>query len=87
MCEHITSLLDNAKNKIIKLDKDFDQALQERDYWEGKATELAESVGNALGIDVGEHTNLNCPVQNAIDGVFEMGAQIHELQKASRDKT
>jgi hypothetical protein len=43
--------------------------ITERDYWEEKATELANDVGKHLGIEVGEHSNLNCPVQNAIDAL------------------
>jgi len=54
----------------------------ERDHWEEKATELANDIGKALGFDVGEHSNLNCPVQTAIDGVFEMSSQIEEWQNS-----
>lgn len=57
---------------------EIDQILKERDYWEEKATELAQDIGKALGFEVGEHSNLNCPVQNAIDSVYHMGAQIDE---------
>ena len=46
------------------------QLIRERDYWEEKATELAEDVGKLLGVGVGEHSSANCPVQNAIDAVF-----------------
>ncbi|MGP9834254.1 hypothetical protein [Marinobacter sp. NSM] len=46
------------------------QLIHERDHWEEKATELAEDVGKLLGVEVGEHSSANCPVQNAIDAVF-----------------
>lgn len=39
----------------------------ERQYWEEKASELAYDVAKYFGVDFGEHTNCNCPVQNAID--------------------
>ena len=59
-------------------DEEIDEILSERDYWHDKATELANDVGKLLGFDVGEHSNMNCPVQTAIDGVFEMGATVRE---------
>ena len=70
---HLITILivDNAK-----LERGSSEIIIERDHWEDKATELANMVGAALGFDVGEHSNLNCPVQTAIDGVFEMRAQI-----------
>lgn len=49
-----------------------------RDYWEDKATELADDIGKALGFEVGEHSSDNCPVQNAIDGVYHMGTELEE---------
>ncbi|NIW43321.1 MAG: hypothetical protein GWN30_00665 [Gammaproteobacteria bacterium] len=54
------------------------KVIAERDYWESKATELANDVGELLGFDVGEHSNANCPVQRAIDGVFEMHSTVKE---------
>ena len=51
------------------------QLIQERDYWEEKATELAEDVGKFLGIEMGEHSSDNCPVQNAIDALFNTHPQ------------
>ena len=63
-------------------DHEIDELIRERDFWEEKATELAEDVGRALGFEVGEHSNGNCPVQNAIDGVYHMGAQIDEWRNS-----
>ncbi len=61
-----------------RLDSEGEQIITERDYWEEKATELATDIGAALGFEVGEHSNINCPVQNAIDGVYHMRSQIDE---------
>ena len=63
-----------------ELVKSEEKLICERDHWESKATELANDVGQALGIHIGEHSNMNCPVQAAIDGVFEMRSQIEEWQ-------
>lgn len=58
-----------ASGEVEPVDPDI-QLIQERDYWEEKATELAEDVGKFLGIEMGEHSSDNCPVQNAIDVLF-----------------
>lgn len=46
------------------------ELITERDYWEDKATELANDIGTYFGVDFGEHTSHNCPVQNALDFVY-----------------
>ncbi len=50
------------------------QLIDQRDHSESKATELAEAVGQIIGVDVGEHSSANCPVQTAIDAVDEFDA-------------
>ena len=40
--------------------------IDERDFWHDKATDLAEKVGAYFGQEVGEHSYLNCPIDNAI---------------------
>lgn len=50
------------------------QVIEQRDYWEEKATELAEDVGKHFGFEVGEHSSANCPVQTAIDQMGEIEA-------------
>lgn len=62
----------------LRLERENEQAMIERDHWEDKGTELANDIGKALGFSVGEHSNTNCPLQNAIDGLFEMGKSISE---------
>jgi hypothetical protein len=61
---------------------DIDKILQQRDHWEEKATELANDIGEALGFDVGEHSSMNCPVQEAIDNVYRMRAELAEWRNA-----
>lgn len=56
-----------------QLEKDNSKLIEELDHWEGKATELANDVGSMLDFEVGEHSNINCPVQNAIDEIYRMG--------------
>ena len=51
------------------------QLIDDRAYWEAKATDLAEKVGVLLGVDVGEHTSNNRPVENALGAIEEKEAE------------
>ena len=51
------------------------ELIGQRDYWEARATRLAEDVGAALGFDVGEHSSNNCPIECAIDQLYWMRTQ------------
>lgn len=41
------------------------ELIRERDCWEEKATALADAVGEYFGVDVGEHSSANCPIEEA----------------------
>ena len=58
-----------AVSKNAELEKEIEEEIRNRDYWEGKATELAEDVGRFIGVDVGEHSSHNCPVESAINAL------------------
>lgn len=55
-----------------------DQLMTERDDAEEQADKLADCVAGLLGIEIGEHSNMNAPWQNAID------AAEYELDKRKR---
>lgn len=59
----------NNHNNCLS-EKEALELIDQRDYWEEKATELANDVGAFLGVDVGEHSLLNCPVQEAINAIY-----------------
>ena len=61
---------------VARSEREHTKTIEDRDHWHDKATELANDVGNMLGFDVGEHSSSNCPVQSAIDGVFEMAETV-----------
>ena len=54
------------KNLRLSVEKDLEHLIAERDYWESKATRLAEKAGEFHGLDFGEHTSQNCPATEAI---------------------
>ncbi len=51
------------------LEKQLEDEIIKRDYWETKATELAYAVAEHLDIDIGEHSSSNNPVNNALDAL------------------
>lgn len=53
-----------------ELDAALTEEITNRDYWEEKATELSIDIGKYFDVDFGGHSNMNCPVQNAIDYVW-----------------
>ena len=63
------------RNNAIALADLFEVAVLEeignRDHWEERATDLAIAVGEHLGVDVGEHSSANCPVQSAKNALKE----------------
>jgi hypothetical protein len=45
---------------------DDDDTLAERDYAQDMADKLADAIATLLSVDVGEHSNVNCPWQSAL---------------------
>ena len=43
------------------------QLIDERDHFESQAEQLKDKLQDLYGVDFGEHSNCNCPFQNAID--------------------
>jgi hypothetical protein len=70
-------MMDNKDEFSLVSESEMTQLIERRDHWEEKATELAVDIGQALGVDVGEHSSANCPVQNAIDVVYQSDISIN----------
>jgi len=77
MAGAIQWLIDNKDYFSLVSESEMEQLIERRDHWEEKATELAVDIGQALGVDVGEHSSVNCPVQNAIDVVYRSDISIN----------
>lgn len=50
-------------------EREIEELISRREYWESKASELAYDVAEFFSTDIGEHSNANCPVSNAIDAL------------------
>lgn len=42
------------------------KALEERDYWYNKADSLADKISECFDVPIGEHSNVNCPIVEAM---------------------
>lgn len=62
---------ENSQGFTLIADSELEEIVHKRDLWEEKATELANGIGNLLGVNIGEHSNINCPVRNAIEAVHQ----------------
>lgn len=59
----------NTEKFTLMPSNELEETILQRDRWEYKAIELALDTGKLLNVEVGEHSNMNCPVQNALDAV------------------
>ncbi|WP_155720395.1 hypothetical protein [Burkholderia anthina] len=48
-------------------DELWDQTLRERDEYEETANKLAAAIAKHFGVDIGEHSNANCPWDEALE--------------------
>ncbi|MEI8659364.1 hypothetical protein [Vibrio sp. Hal054] len=75
----------NTDKFTLLPDSELETIIIARDRWEERATELASDVGTLLNIEVGEHSNANCPVQNALDAVYQ-ATQANLRHKALKER-
>lgn len=45
------------------------QIMKERDLYSDKADELAQAIADHFCVDIGEHSNMNCPWENALEWI------------------
>lgn len=57
--------IDKLNCKINELNSVVEKEIENRDNWEERATNLAESVADYFDSDIGEHSSANCPIINA----------------------
>lgn len=69
------------KDQNRKIEDAIENEIEQRDFWEERATNIAVAVGDYFGIDVGEHTSNNCPIEEAkkiLNGEYETEQDIRE---------
>ena len=45
------------------------QTIKERDYYHEMADKLADAIAKHFNVDIGEHSNINCPWENALEWI------------------
>ena len=55
----LTKAYERESNDCLK-------ALEERDYWYNKADALADKISEVFDVPIGEHSNVNCPIVEAM---------------------
>lgn len=52
---------------LLKEQNAHEKTLEQRDHASDKADQLAYKIAEFAGVDIGEHSNLNCPWDNALE--------------------
>jgi hypothetical protein len=63
--------INRLRCRLDEEDRAADQLIRERDHAEGMADKLAAALATLLDVDIGEHSNLNCRWQEALDAFDE----------------
>jgi chromosome segregation ATPase len=71
LCE---SQMATLKARLAEADRDMDQLIGERDHAQGMADKLADAIATLLGVEIGEHSNMNCPWEQALEAFEERAA-------------
>jgi hypothetical protein len=56
-----------AEARLAEAERDMDQLIGERDHAQGMADKLADAIATLLGVEIGEHSNMNCPWTQALE--------------------
>ena len=55
------------KARLAEAERDMDQLIGERDHAEEMADKLADAIATLLGVEIGEHSSMNCPWEQALE--------------------
>lgn len=84
--DKIMAIFAREQEELVKENKQLDmylnQALEERDSAEEWADKFAYTISAKLGIDVGEHSNMNSPWVNAYEALDDLTTQLPEEKEA-----
>jgi hypothetical protein len=62
------------EKRLAEAERDMDQLIGERDHAQGMADKLADAIATLLGVEIGEHSNMNCPWEQALEAFEERAA-------------
>ncbi|WP_278651932.1 hypothetical protein [Pandoraea pnomenusa] len=61
-------------------ERELGQVIDERDQYHDAAEKLADAIAKHFGVEIGEHSNLNCPWQNALDHIAQATKRAADAQ-------
>ncbi|AIU29325.1 hypothetical protein LV28_24570 [Pandoraea pnomenusa] len=62
-------------------ERELGQVIDERDQFHDAAEKLADAIAKHFGVEIGEHSNLNCPWQNALDHIAQATKRAADAQQ------
>lgn len=62
-------------------ERELGQVIDERDQYHDAAEKLADAIAKHFGVEIGEHSNLNCPWQNALDHIAQATKRAADAQQ------
>lgn len=65
----VTTNIAAAPTPPAQEDKEILQVIDERDQYHEWADKLADAIAKRFGIEIGEHSNLNSPWENALEAI------------------
>lgn len=71
--------IQDLNKRAAELDQAVCEEIENRDRWEEKATGLAQAAGQLIGVDVGEHSSANCPIETAMRAITEADFERDQL--------
>ncbi|AHB78694.1 MULTISPECIES: hypothetical protein [Pandoraea] len=66
-------------------ERELGQVIDERDQYHDAAEKLADAIAKHFGVEIGEHSNLNCPWQNALDHIAQATKRAADAQQVDAD--
>ena len=66
-------------------ERELGQVIDERDQYHDAAEKLADAIAKHFGVEIGEHSNLNCPWQNALDHIAQATKRAADAQQVGVD--
>lgn len=67
-------------------ERELGQVIDERDQYHDAAEKLADAIAKHFGVEIGEHSNLNCPWQNALDHIAQATKRAADAQQVGGDE-
>nr|WP_023596477.1 hypothetical protein [Pandoraea pnomenusa] len=80
-CDCVRSVITVYAPTVNGGERELGQVIDERDQYHDAADKLAGAIAKHFGVEIGEHSNLNCPWQNALDHIAQATKRAADAQQ------